>query len=256
MSNPAKTKSIEFGVASMILPGQKESGDLYIVKETEKQILIGVVDGLGHGTEAANAAKLAVSVLDTYSHESVIALTRFCHDKLKATRGVVMALASINPADETMTWLSIGNVEGMLFRSEPHLNPSNPIYETIIMRPGVIGFKLPPLYASVMSISKNDLIILSTDGISDDYTYRLASDARFSYEMINSSGERTKEDLMNEAEHFQHDSSLSKLQQSTEDLNLFKAGISRKSPKELADFLCKRFNKGNDDALVLVAKYL
>ena len=256
MSSPKKNKWLEYGVASIILPGQKESGDLYIVKETDNQILIAVVDGLGHGSEAASAAKLAVNELDHYAHESVIALTKFCHERLKGTRGVVIALVAISKVDETLTWLSIGNVEGMLLRSEPQLNPSNPVYESIIMRPGVIGFRLPPLYASVMSISKGDLIILSTDGISDDYTYRLASDARFSYELSNTSGERTKEELLKEAEHFQHDAAYSALKQSTEDLNIFKTGRSRKSPQELADFICKRFNKGNDDALVLVAKYL
>jgi len=256
MNNLSPNKIIEFGISAMILPGQSESGDLYIVKETEKQVLIGVVDGLGHGSEAANAAKLAVSVLNNYAHESVIALTKFCHDKLKSTRGVVMALVTINPADETLTWLSIGNVEGMLLRSDPHLTPSNPVYESIITRPGVVGYRLPTLYASVISITKGDLIILSTDGINDDYIHLLALDARHAYEQLTRSGERSSEELLSEAEHYQAEIDHGTFKQYSDESNYLKSNHLRKSPQELADHLCKRFNKGNDDALVVVVKYI
>src|SRR5438132_6905050 len=55
---------IEWGVASLALPGEAESGDRHLVKPVGTGVLVAVVDGLGHGAEAASAAKAAVAALE------------------------------------------------------------------------------------------------------------------------------------------------------------------------------------------------
>jgi 4-diphosphocytidyl-2-C-methyl-D-erythritol kinase len=82
--------------------------------------------------------------------------------ELVGTRGVTMSLATFNAADDTMTWLAIGNVEGVLLRADPR--SSRPM-ESILMRAGVVGLDLPRLQASVTTISAGDLVVLATDGI-------------------------------------------------------------------------------------------
>ena len=47
---------IDTGVATLPLPGEPESGDLSLVKRIGSGTLVAVVDGLGHGQEAASAA--------------------------------------------------------------------------------------------------------------------------------------------------------------------------------------------------------
>src|SRR3989442_14621880 len=108
---------VEWGVATQALEGEAVSGDLHVVKPFPNGILVGVVDGLGHGDEATLAAQLAVSTLESYCHESVISLVKRCHGALAKTRGVVMSLASFNTTEGTMTWLGVGNVEGLLVRA-------------------------------------------------------------------------------------------------------------------------------------------
>jgi len=49
---------IEWAVAELAQPGQSESGDRHLVLPTPDGGLVAVVDGLGHGAEAANAAKV------------------------------------------------------------------------------------------------------------------------------------------------------------------------------------------------------
>src|SRR5205807_2334892 len=51
---------VEYGVAKFVLPGQGESGDHHLVCCNQGGILIAAIDGIGHGEEAANAAKAAV----------------------------------------------------------------------------------------------------------------------------------------------------------------------------------------------------
>ncbi len=158
--------SIEWGVADVNLPGQTESGDQFIVKPFNDGALIGVVDGLGHGDQAAAAARLTTATLGAHAHESVTSLIKRCHNELIGTRGVVMSLASIRPREEKMIWCAVGNVEAVLIRAD---SQSIPFREYLLMRGGVVGIKLPPLHASVMPIAPGDTLIFATDGISQGY---------------------------------------------------------------------------------------
>ena len=59
--------------------GELESGDRCVVKTSAQRTLIGVIDGVGHGREAAVAADAAAEVLETFAGESVSPLLRRCH---------------------------------------------------------------------------------------------------------------------------------------------------------------------------------
>ncbi len=245
---------LEYGVESLELKGQPESGDMHIVKQISTGVLIGVIDGLGHGVEAASAAKLAVQTIDAHSEESIINIAKVCNEKLKGTRGAVMALVSINSVDETVTWLSIGNVEGLLIRIDTRASPA---YENIFMRPGVVGYRLPPLFASVFTISKGDFLILSTDGINIDYSQRVASDVRYAQDIFNRLTDSQIANISNGKPIQKHAVAAYEFAVSHNiDLSFVSNGKKGLSPKNLVEFINKNYAKGTDDALVLVAKYL
>jgi len=153
---------IDWAMALHILAGEKESGDHCWVKVCASQALVAVVDGVGHGKEAALAARQAIDTLKHVEGESPIALFQRCHERLRSTRGVVMSLASFDGSDNTMTWLGVGNVEGVLLHRQFHVHPG---METLLPRPGVLGDHLPRLSASVLQVAAGDLLIFATDGI-------------------------------------------------------------------------------------------
>src|ERR1700739_1108618 len=109
---------IDWGVAASTLPGQTQSGDLHLVKPVPTGVLIAVVDGLGHGAEAATAARTAVSTLSEHASESVLALLERCHWALKGSRGAVMSLAFADRQHDTLTWVGVGNVECILLHAD------------------------------------------------------------------------------------------------------------------------------------------
>src|SRR5213594_1146981 len=111
-----RVPGIEWGVVSVPLAGETESGDRHVVKEFPEGVLVAAVDGLGHGSEAAAAAKIATATLERHAQEPVVSLVRLCHLELKRSRGVVMSLASFNTRENRMEWLGVGNIEGVLFR--------------------------------------------------------------------------------------------------------------------------------------------
>src|ERR1700687_3989607 len=137
--------AIEWGVASRALPGQSSSGDLNVVKSFPNGVLVAALDGIGHGEEAASAAMVAKVILEAHAEESVIALIRRCHDGLRATRGVAMSIASFNLSEALITWLGVGNVEGVLLRRGLAREEEE---ESLLLRGGVVGAQLPALQAA------------------------------------------------------------------------------------------------------------
>ena len=163
---------IEWGVATCTVPGQTLSGDRAVVCPYANGMIVGAVDGIGHGQEAATAADVAAGTLIdmVQETESVIALFKQCHAQLKGTRGVVMSVALLNPLDGAMTWMGVGNVACVVVRQSGN---SGPRIEPLLLRAGVVGSQLPSLYASIVPILRGDTLIFATDGIREDFTHGL-----------------------------------------------------------------------------------
>jgi serine phosphatase RsbU (regulator of sigma subunit) len=70
--------ALEYGVAARPLRGHKESGDLSAVIPRPRGVLIAVADGLGHGYEAAVAAKVALVTLTEQAHRPFLELLKRC----------------------------------------------------------------------------------------------------------------------------------------------------------------------------------
>src|SRR2546422_912956 len=115
----SRSALIEWGVATLALPGEAQSGDRHLVKQVGTSVLVAVVDGLGHGAEAATAAQAAVAALERHATESPVPLIERCHRALKGTRGAVMSVALIGRPDRSMTWLVAVRARMMLSCSSP-----------------------------------------------------------------------------------------------------------------------------------------
>ena len=135
-------------------------------------ILVAAIDGIGHGEEAANAAKAAVAILKAGSEQPIISLLERCHEELRATRGVVMSLASIELEHGMMTWAGVGNVQGALMRNGAQ---KGNVQEVLLLRGGVVGSQLPALQASVLPVAKGDTLVFVTDGIRGEFAEGLAA---------------------------------------------------------------------------------
>ena len=192
---------VDTAFATVPLPGQKESGDLSLVKRVGAGTLVAVVDGLGHGQEAASAAHAAVGALDRYAREPLSDLVRRAHEALVGLRGVVLGLAYLDPQAATMTWLGVGNVGGILLRADAG---SRPARVSLVASAGFIGGELPHPTTRSVPLALGDTVILFSDGVKDGFADAL---------------------------------------------------VLSSSPQQIADAVIARHSKGNDDALVLVARY-
>ena len=156
---------VEIGLAGRALPGLSVSGDLHLVQPFKNGLLAAVIDGLGHGDEAAQVSRAAVAVLAQNPAEPLVDLMNRCHKALNRTRGAVVSLASFDAVTQTMSWLGVGNVDGVMIRSRSGTLQR----ECLPVRRGVVGFKMPALRAAVMPIAGGDTLIMTSDGIASNF---------------------------------------------------------------------------------------
>jgi phosphoserine phosphatase RsbX len=159
---------IEWATAGRPLPGEHVSGDQPIAIDIGGGgALFGVMDGLGHGPDAATAALRAVDALKRAHTERLEVLVQLCHRVLGGTRGVAMTLARVDYADSTLSWTGVGNVAANLVAKDAagvHIRSS------ARLAAGIVGYRIPEIMpAQVISLRAGDLIVITTDGITEDH---------------------------------------------------------------------------------------
>lgn len=159
---------VEWAVAEQAAPQESVSGDAHLMLPHSQGLLLAVIDGSGHGPEAAHATKLAVDVLREAPEQSVIAHLHRCHEALAGSRGVVMTLADYHQQDRTLTLCGVGNVEATLFRAHPAQGSAR--QEAALLRGGVVGDHLPAPMATLVPVHPGDVLVMATDGVRTDFT--------------------------------------------------------------------------------------
>jgi phosphoserine phosphatase RsbX len=165
--------ALERGVAGSALEGEARSGDLAVFAPTAHGGLVCVIDGLGHGEPAAEAAQKAAEIVCAHADAPVPELLESCHRGLRRTRGVVMTLASFDLARSELVWTGVGNVEARLVRAGggPEVR-----HESALVFAGALGYSLPRVKPVKAAIAAGDAVALATDGIAPDFSVSLAGD--------------------------------------------------------------------------------
>jgi negative regulator of sigma-B (phosphoserine phosphatase) len=143
-------------------PGEDVSGDRHVAASATRGLTIAVIDGLGHGPEAASAAGRAAAVVEGHPDAQPEELVRRCHEALHATRGAAITIASIDAQSEELVWLGVGNVQATVLQPEPADDRGR---EWVPLRGGVVGYLLPALRSGRVPLQRGDVLVLATDGV-------------------------------------------------------------------------------------------
>lgn len=178
-------------------PSEPVCGDRGVaVGVGESAALFGVLDGLGHGWEAAQAASRGADMLRAAAAEPLDELVRRCHRALAATRGVAMTLARIDFDAKTLSWLGVGNVAASLVAKYP---AGLQIRASVRLTGGIVGYRLPEtLRVQQTPIVTGDLLVMATDGIADDHLTEInfGATARLIAEQILGNHSRDTDDAL------------------------------------------------------------
>jgi phosphoserine phosphatase RsbX len=159
---------IEWAAKARPRPGEQVCGDRPIAVDIDYAgALVGVLDGLGHGAEAATAALRGVDVLRDARAQPLEELIQLCHRELSGTRGAAMTLARIDFRADTLRWVGIGNVTANLVAKRP---AGVEVRSSALLAAGIVGYRIPEALApQEVSIRPGDLLVIASDGIAEGH---------------------------------------------------------------------------------------
>ena len=113
------------GVWTRPHPGETANGDAYFIRRRGAQMLLAVVDGLGHGPGAAEAAGAAVEVLSAWGGEPLEELFPRAHERLRSTRGAVMGACVVDTRRGAFYYAGVGNIEVRVMNTPQPVRPNS-----------------------------------------------------------------------------------------------------------------------------------
>jgi anti-sigma regulatory factor (Ser/Thr protein kinase) len=139
------------------MPGMNMNGDSYFIKQWNNQALLGIIDGLGHGEEAAAASKIAKEYLEQNFEIDIEQLTFGLHKRLYNTRGAAGGLVRIDKTASRLGFCGIGNIEVRII-GDPPMHP--------ICLDGIIGVNVKKVTKFEYQHNVLKAVVLHSDGIS------------------------------------------------------------------------------------------
>lgn len=147
--------------AARSYPGETVSGDAWQVDWHEHTCRLALIDGLGHGAAAADAAQAACAVLTAEPSLHPAAALQHCHVALRGTRGAAIVIVQIDLDSGQLTFAGVGNVEGRL----RHAGRDH----RLTSARGIVGATTPTIRPELFSLTSDWLLLLHSDGISSRF---------------------------------------------------------------------------------------
>jgi anti-sigma regulatory factor (Ser/Thr protein kinase) len=145
--------------AGICLPVQGEArcGDGWAIAGTGGRALVGLVDGLGHGGPAAEAASEALRIFRAHSGEAPEVLLERIHLALRATRGAVMAIAELRPRDQLLRYAGIGNISARLIAGGAS--------RSLVSHNGTLGGQVRRFQPFEVPLPQGARLVMHSDGL-------------------------------------------------------------------------------------------
>jgi anti-sigma regulatory factor (Ser/Thr protein kinase) len=156
--DPSTHAGISLGIISTPYPGEELNGDGWTVNKSGERVVFMVVDGLGHGVLASEAAREAERIVLAKCSDSPATLLQDCHDGLAQTRGAAMAIAALDSRAGVLRYAGTGNIAGSIWTSESGRG--------LASHNGTLGHVMERIQEFTYPWETDSLLALHSDGIS------------------------------------------------------------------------------------------
>jgi serine/threonine protein phosphatase PrpC len=197
MAEKRQDVRLQWGVAKHSQGQEAECGDAFTIQPTAAGFLVAVIDGLGHGPEAARAAERAVDAINQTAEQPLQDIMRACHRGLLSSRGAAISVAQIDLAEQRLSWLGVGNVEGVVLSPITHQDSSWRT-ESLVVRGGVVGYEMPNLQTGHVTFGLGSILVFATDGIKEGFSssIRAGTDPQWTADQIMGGFDRGTDDAL------------------------------------------------------------
>lgn len=146
------------GVVCRPISGEIACGDAWLVRSSGARTLMVVVDGLGHGVDAAIAADAAIASVERTQNQPPGQIIQAAHGALRATRGAALSVAELDADKREVRFAGIGNVSGVVMASDTKTR-------AFVNSPGIVGHRLPRVHELTYEWPVGGTVVLFSDGV-------------------------------------------------------------------------------------------
>jgi anti-sigma regulatory factor (Ser/Thr protein kinase) len=150
----------QLDIAGFTIPieGERVCGDAMAWIESKDRILVIMVDGLGHGPLAAEAANEALLIFQAYCSQPPREILARIHDALRKTRGAAVAIAEVRPLSGTLTYAGVGNISGLI------ISAGN-LGRNLMSHNGTVGHVISRIQEFTVEWPRDGKLIMFSDGL-------------------------------------------------------------------------------------------
>lgn len=163
--NGQHTAPIEVGSVSVPIKGEDVCGDGWGVRKTAESMLLMVVDGLGHGILASEAAREAERIFSGIRGDSPTPILQDSHDALKKTRGAAMAVASLHFERRLISFAGVGNIGSSIVTPETSRGMAS--------HNGTVGHQFQRIQEFTFPWTADSILVMHSDGLKSGWDLKL-----------------------------------------------------------------------------------
>ena len=153
----ARDEPLEYGLVAVAAPNETQSGDAWCMLKGERGPSMLMVDGLGHGASAYQAAVAAVDVAQRNPGAGPSELIDRMHRVLHGTRGAAVAVAELDRSAGHIRFAGIGNISGSVIDGEGS--------RSLASMNGIVGHEMRRVREFITPFPAGATLVMHSDGI-------------------------------------------------------------------------------------------
>jgi serine/threonine protein phosphatase PrpC len=167
VGNAASLGALQVAGLAVPYPGERLCGDAWICDCGPERTVLLLVDGLGHGWEASEAAQEAVATFRKRLQSQPGEILTYIHEALKKTRGAVAAIAEIRPREGTLVYAGVGNISAVVL--------SRGTSRSLVSHNGTLGVATSRVQEFKSEWPADGVLVIHSDGLHSRWDLSAAS---------------------------------------------------------------------------------
>lgn len=149
--------TLDVSAVCLAKPGEEVCGDAWAVDQRPGRCLLMVADGLGHGPDAAIAAREAVRLFRAHAAQTPTEILSATHNALRATRGVAVAVTEIDQTRQQVRFCGVGNIIGTILMASGS--------RSMVSHNGIVGHEARKIQEFTYPWTAGALLVMHSDGL-------------------------------------------------------------------------------------------
>lgn len=150
-------------VAVRTHPESNTCGDGHVIRHDGPRTLLAVIDGLGHGNQARNAAAIAEAYLHANYRKPLEQMPEELHTALHQSRGAVVGVARIDEEKNSLHFVGVGNISARLW------TPEKGDWTRFVSMSGTLGASLRTPRIFSYPWQRGSVLIMYSDGLKEHW---------------------------------------------------------------------------------------